>query len=162
MFNVGVRFFWVPSHDKKSENFVVPAHYSEDEMRHANKVADTAATAALEQAINASGIEAWLEEYKGKVEWANKALILAHAAGRQYEKWSLSLCSAESHPIPPPTNVDQEQEEWQDVRLPLTPKLLSEPPSPLGDGGANCSSTRAETTDTFIYQDECILSQTYG
>ena len=152
--NVGVRFFWVPSHDKKSENFIVPPHYTEDEMRHANKAADTAATTALEQAINASGIEAWLKEYKGKVDWATKALNAANAAGKQYEKWSLTQGSDYVIPpsTPPPTQADADEEKGRKERMEEKSEVSDTSPF---------ESLVESFSGAFVTEDECILSQTY-
>ena len=151
--NVLIRFFWVPSHDKKSDNFVVPPHYAESEMRHANKVADTAATAALEQAISASGIEAWMNTYKGKVQWAEKALNLANAAGKQFEAWS--LLQGNDNAVPPTTQPPTQD----DGRTTVDDGPISSEPS----DGANGLGTEVPT-EIFngLFEDECLLSQTYG
>ena len=152
-----MRFFWVPSHDKKSANFIVPPHYTEDEMRHANKAADTAATTALEQAINASGIESWLEEYKGKVDWATKALNAANAAGKQYEKWSLTQGSDYVTPpsTPPPTQADADEERRkEEERNDSEASAVAE--------ASHLSTQAGNFSNTFDFEDECILSQTYG
>ena len=78
---VRLRYIWVPSHDKESPNFVVPAGCCEEELRIVNRRADDEATSQLKNMLSTTQIVEWRKKHKACAEWSNEAI-----------RWALAKC----------------------------------------------------------------------
>lgn len=78
----GSRCWWVPSHDKLNDNFVVPPHQCEAQMRGMNWRADEAASAAVLKAAVRSRVSA--EAESAAMRWSKLCLDKLFAAERRY------------------------------------------------------------------------------
>jgi ribonuclease HI len=83
---VVVNFVWVPSHNKFSKNFVVPAEHTEKRLRKLNAKADDRASTELATAIRQSKVEEWRRTYEVAVRWSRRALVLGAKRVTDFEE----------------------------------------------------------------------------
>ena len=77
----------MPCHDKKSPNFVIPAEYTEEQLRIVNRRADDEATNQLRTMLEDTPILQWRRKHKKLSEWSHQAIRWATARCRYFHNY---------------------------------------------------------------------------
>ena len=99
-----VRFIWVPSHDKKSENFTVPPEHTEEILRIVNRRADDEATKQINVVLKEVPIHEWRKRRKKCAEWSSDAIRWATARCRFFHNYV-----ARAQDVDDPLDLDRDR-----------------------------------------------------